>query len=149
MNKKISRYMASPRWQARTAPRTITLGDGCEVEIRPVQLSALMFNGTIPVTLMREAQDIEVGADGQYDMADVMRMLPLIDAVVLAVVIDPPLSRDGEDGTTSLDFLSLDERMLIFQEVNRPATELQSFRGEPDGDAAAASDGEDLRSAAE
>ena len=68
-------------------------------------------------------------------------MLPLINAVVLAAVVDPPLSTDGANDTIPLDDIPFADRVLIFQEVNRPATALEPFRPQPDGDEAAVSDG--------
>lgn len=142
-----SKYLA--RWRMRSAPRTLELSGGYSVEIRPVEIANLMFSGEIPLTLMREARDIKQGGDGEYDPEDMMRMLPLIDAVVLAAVTDPPLSRDGAGDTLPLSDIPFADRVLIFQEVNRPATELAPFRPEPDAGEAAAPGGEDLRGAAE
>ena len=134
-----SKYL--DQWRMRTAPRTIELSGGWPVDIRPVEIANLMFSGAIPMTLMREARDMKQNDAGEYDPEDMARMMPFIDAVVLAAVVDPPLSRDGAGDTLPLDAIPFADRVLIFQEVNRPATELQSFRQQPDGDDAAVSDG--------
>jgi hypothetical protein len=134
-----SKYLA--QWQARRAPRTLELSDGLMVDLRPVDITTLMFSGSIPMPLMREVMEMKPAADGEYDPNDVAVMMPLIDAVVLATVIDPPLSPDGAEGTLPLDAIWFVDKMSIYREVSKPATALQPFRQQPDGDEAPVSGG--------
>lgn len=136
-------------WKARTAPRVIELPSGLHVRVRPVLLENLMLSGTIPLTLMREVQAVRPRKGGGFREEDALKLTPVIDAVVLAAVIDPPLSREGSDETIALDEIPYTDRVAIFEEVNRPAAALASFRQQPDGDADAAPGGEELREAAE
>jgi hypothetical protein len=133
MSKRDIQYLS--RWKMRSAPRELVLSDGYPAAVRPAQLTNLMLNGTIPLTLMGRLKDIEPGEDGEFSPADMAEMLPLIDAVVLAVLIDPPVSREGDDDHIAIDDIPFIDKMTIFQEVNRPAAALEPFRPEPDGDA--------------
>lgn len=143
----VSKYLA--QWKARSAPRVIELSDGFQVSIRPVELTNLMLSGRIPITLLRQMQSIQPGPDGNYSDDATLEMVPAIDAVVLAVVIDPPVTREGSEDSIALDDIPFGDRVRIFEEVNRPAAALQSFREQPDGDAPAEPDSQDLRQAAE
>lgn len=134
--KRASVYLA--QWKERTRPRELELSDGFRVRIRPARVENLVISGTIPQTLLREMQAVDPQDDGTYSDEDVQKMLPVIDAVVLAVVIDPPVTRewDEDSDAIALDDIPFVDKVTIFQEVNRPATELQSFRQQPDGDEA-------------
>lgn len=135
-------------WKAATAPREVELSSGLTATIRPVRLENLVLSGSIPLTLLRQAQALKPREDGTFREEDALEMAGVIDAVVLAAVVDPPLTRDGGADSIALYDIPFTDRVKLFEEANRPATALQSFRGQPDGDAADAPDSEDLRPAA-
>ena len=147
MSNQTSQYLQA--WKARTAPRELELSDGFRVLIRPVEVMGLLLSGRIPMTLLRQMQDIQPGADGNYTPEDTIKMVPAIDAVVLAAVVDPPVTLEGGENSIAVGDIPLADRMAIFEEVNRPAAAMQPFRGQPDGDAVAAPVSQDLREAAE
>lgn len=136
-------------WKARMATRELVLEDGFTVEIRPVQLQNLVMSGRIPMTLVRQMQAVKPKADGTYREEDALKMVAAIDAVVLASVVDPKVTRDGGDDSIALEDIPFADRVRIFEEVNRPAAALQPFRGQPNGDGDVAPGGEELRAAAE
>ena len=127
------------------APREIELSDGGTVLVRPVKMENLLINRTIPVTLMRQMQAVKPNKDGTYKEEDAIKMAEAIDAVFLAAVVDPKVTRDGGEDSVALDDFAFSDRVRVFEEVNRPAAALQSFRVEPNGDADVALAGEDLR----
>lgn len=135
-------------WKAATAPREVELSSGLTATIRPVRLENLVLSGSIPLTLLRQAQALKPRKDGTFREEDALEMAVVIDAVVLAAVVDPPLTRDGGADSIALYDIPFTDRVKLFEEANRPATALQSFRGQPTGDAADAPGGEDLRPAA-
>lgn len=137
------------RWKAANAPREVELSNGLTATIRPVRLENLVLSGSVPLTLLRQAQALKPRKDGLFREEDALEMAGVIDAVVLAAVVDPPLTRDGGDESIALYDIPFADRVRLFEEANRPAAALQSFRGQPDGDAADAPGGEDLRAAAE
>ena len=135
-------------WKAATAPREVELSSGLTATIRPVRLENLVLSGSIPLTLLRQAQALKPRKDGTFREEDALEMAVVIDAVVLAAVVDPPLTRNGGADSIALYDIPFTDRVKLFEDANRPATALQSFRGQPDGDAADAPGGEDLRPAA-
>ncbi len=143
----MSKYLT--QWKVRSAPREIELSDGYRMLIRPVRLENLVMNGQIPLTLLRQMQAIRPRGDGSVPEEEALKMVDAIDAVVLAAVVDPPVTRAGGEDSVALADIPFADRVRIFQEVNAPATALQSFRGQPDGDADAAPRGEDVPPAAE
>ena len=136
------------QWKARVAPREIELSDGYKMLIRPVRLENLLMSGQIPLTLLRQVQDIKPGADGTVPEEEALKMVDAIDAVVLAAVAEPRVTREGGEDSIAIADIPFIDRVKIFQEVNSAAT-LQPFRGQPDGDADAAPGGQDLPPAAE
>jgi hypothetical protein len=141
----------SDRLQARkalVAPREIELSDGGTVLVRPVKIENLLINRTIPVTLMRQMQAVKPNKDGTYKEEDAIKMAEAIDAVFMAAVVDPKVTREGGDDSAALDDFAFSDRVKVFEEVNRPSAALQSFRGQPNGNTHAALGSEDLRPAA-
>jgi hypothetical protein len=137
------------QWKARSAAREIELSDGLTMVIRPVRLENLVLAGRVPLTLVRQMQALKPQKDGSYRDEDALKMADAINAVVLAAAVDPAVTRDGSDDSVALDDIPFADRVRIFEEANRPAAALQSFRGQPDGDADPAPDGEGVRPAAE
>jgi hypothetical protein len=136
-------------WKARLQPRELELSGGLTVLIRPVELQNLVIGGGIPLTLLKQMQAVKPQKDGTYRDEDAVKLAGAIDAVVLAAVVDPKVTKAGDDDSIAIDDIPYSDRVRIFEEVNRPAAALQSFRGQPNGDAGAASGGEDLPPAAE
>ena len=133
-------------WRKATAPREIDLGDGLTVLVRRVRLQDLIVTGSVPVTLIDDAAAAQkrLTKKGRATADDTRQILPMIDAVVLAVVIDPPLALVADDDHLALESISPDQRMKIFEAVNSEAAALRPFRGQPDGDEAAARGGDDV-----
>lgn len=136
-------------WQAAVAPREFTLSNGLAVLLRPVSLLNLVVAGTVPVTVLQEMDKARQRKHAPQDVAATVRMAAAIDAVVMAAVADPPITREGGPDSIPLDAIDFNDRVAIFQEVNRPAAAFGNFREQPDGDDAAAPDGQDLRPEAE
>ena len=136
------------QWKAATAPREVQLSNGLTATIRPVRLENLVLSGSVPLTLLRQAQALKPRKDGTFREEDALEMAGVIDAVVMAAVVDPPLTRDGSDNSIALYDIPFTDRVKLFEEANRPATAIQPFRGQPDGNEADAPGGEDLRTAA-
>lgn len=132
-------------WKARLEPREVELSGGLTVLIRPVELQNLVISGRVPLTLLRQAQAIKPQKDGSYKDEEVMKLAGLIDAVVLAAVVDPKVTEDGGEDSIALADIPYADRVRIFEEANRPAAALQNFRQQPNGDGGVAPNSEDLR----
>lgn len=136
-------------WKARLAPREVELPSGLTVLIRPAELQNLATGGRIPLTLLRQMRAIKPQKDGSYREEDAAKLAEAIGAVVLAVVVDPKVTKEGGDDSIAIDDIPYSDQVHIVEEVNRPATDLQPFREQPNGNADAAPGSEDLPPAAE
>lgn len=141
-------------WRERLALRPVTLGNGEVVLIQPVTLEVLVGKGTIPLPIFYESREAakrrsQKKAEGIDE--DFLKMLPGVNAVVMAAAAVPRVAEVEalDEGVIALDRLSLADRLLIYEEASGAARALRSFRGEPDGDAGAAPDGDDVPPAAE
>ena len=135
-------------WRDRVAPREIALSNGLTMLVRPVRLEDLITAGTVPLTLINRAQRIKTQKDGSYKDEDADALSKAVNAVVLAVAVDPRVTKDGAGDSIAVDDIPFLDRLDIFQEVNRPTAAVQSFPGEPNGSDALAPDGEDVQPAA-
>lgn len=132
------------------APRPVETSIG-EFLIKPVRLENLVMARRIPVTLVNKMAGIQRTNAGGFRMEDAVEIAEMIDAVVLAAVMDPPVTKDGGDDSLGLIDIPWEDRVLIFTEANRPAAALAGFpgTGEPGSGGDAAPDGEGVREAAE
>lgn len=145
-------------WSARFRPREVELTEGqaagLTVLVRPVRLDALVEAGTIPLPVwegFQEARQSRRPGDrrGMFD-EETLKTTRLINVVVMAAATDPRVTETGEEeGSIPLNWLSIPDRYRIFDEVLSPINGLSTFPGEPDGSAADAPGGEDVREAAE
>ena len=138
------------QWAHRIAPRTITLDSGIQVVIHPVTVESLVARGTIPLTLVQDAERATAGKGKRGGEENFLLTIPIINAVVMAAAVEPRFAdvADIESGVLSIDVLSLAERTLIFEEANAAATALAPFREQPGGDADTAPSGKNIRAVA-
>lgn len=130
--------------RAARLPVRVVLNDGTTVLVRRVRLKDLVIEGAIPLTLVDEMAAQKGARKKGSNLEEMKKLMPLLDAVALAAVVDPPIAREADEDHLGLGELSPDEKMLIFDEVNRAAEELRPFRGQPAGDADPARDGDDV-----
>lgn len=135
-------------WRAATDPREIVLSDGLTMLIRPVKLASLVVAGTIPLTLVNRVQRIKQAKGGGYSEEDTAAYVKAVGAVVMAVAVDPKVTKDGKGDSIAIDSMDFLDQQEIFLEVSTPTPAVETFPGEPDGSATSAPDGEDLRDAA-
>lgn len=131
-------------WRLALAPREVELSNGQTVLVRPVNLEDLVLDGSIPVTLGSQIKKLQKTKGGNYRQEDADKLFAMLEPVVLAAVVDPPVTREGDENNLALDEIWLTDRMAIFEEANRAATALKRFRGQPNGDADAARGGDDV-----
>lgn len=141
-------------WRTRLELRPVTLGNGEVILIQPVTLEVLVANGTIPLPIFLDSQEAAKQRQRKKSAGideDFLKMLPGVNAVVMAAAAVPRVAEVEalDEGVISLDRLSLVDRLLIYEEASGAARALRSFRGEPDGGADVAPDGDDVPPAAE
>lgn len=132
------------------APRPVELSIG-EVLIKPVKLENLVMSRRIPITLVKRMDGMQRTAAGGFKVEDAVEMAEMIDAVVMAAMVDPRVTVDGDEDSLALLDVPWEDRVLIFTEANRPAAALAPFPGgeQPGSGDSPAPDGEGVRPEAE
>jgi hypothetical protein len=136
--------MDKRQWRAARKIVTAT-PSGLDVTLRRVAIADLLANGKIPQTL--DTLTKRATADG-FSVSEAAEFMPLIDEVVRAAVIEPPIGETADDEHITLGELPFEDRMAIFQWANGDATALQPFRAEQNGDVESAHAGDDVSHAA-
>jgi hypothetical protein len=72
-----------------------------------------------------------------------------LNTVALATIVEPPVSENGDDDHLGLDEINGDDKMAIFNWVNREVEQLRPFREGENKPVAVVQSGNGLRSASE
>ncbi len=113
----------------------ITLTSGLTVLVKQVDMMALVMEGSIPATLLSQAQ--ENSQPGKtWDLSKVPELKEVLNAYALATIVSPPVVRGaGDDEHIGLDELAFTDKVMLFQRANAGVNSLAGFReeaGEPD-----------------
>lgn len=147
MSKEPSARLLAMR--ARNEPREITLTQGDTMLIRPVKLQNLVMSGSIPLTLVKKMETTQRTAAGGFSLEDAIKMTDVINAVVMAAAVDPPVTAEATDVSMGLEEIDFEDKIVIFTEANRDAADVAGFPGEHDGRDAPEPAGGEVREAAE
>jgi hypothetical protein len=115
---------------------TLTLPSGLVATIRNIGIFDLAARGNIPETL--DVLVKQATAPEGFSVSDVLRFVPLIDVVVQACLIDPPLAEEADAVHLTLAEIPIEDRLAIFAHVNGAADALRPFRSNGAADAVAA-----------
>ena len=138
----------SKKWREWREQRTETLElpSGLTVRVRKILLRDLVLYGKIPAPLFESTEKFTREKQGNQDLTvkelqEHPEFLQFIDHIVRATVIDPPLADQSDEEHLSIDELTFDDRMMIFNWNNGGAAELAPFPGESRTDERAGGDG--------
>lgn len=100
------------------ATQSITLPSGQTVTIRGADLLTLGANGVMPGTILATVQRYAAG-DLPNEITPEMfsQMGEVLNAYCLACVVDPPVSRDGANGTVPLASIPMQDKLHLFNLV--------------------------------
>lgn len=131
-----------------------TLPSGLEVLLRDVDISTLAIDSDIPNTLMDlitsdEFQKLSEDDAGRKVLENKADFNTFLKTLVKAVMVEPEIGEKPDDGHVLYSELSLDDRMFIFNFLNREATDLRPFRDETTEPDPAAQPGGSLQEHAE
>ncbi|RPI92883.1 MAG: hypothetical protein EHM40_11570 [Chloroflexi bacterium] len=119
------------QWRASRV-KDLTLPSGLDLKVRDVSMTDLMLSGRLPDSMLDFAQD--ASAQGAKDI-DLKAMVKnghdfqlLIDEVVMLCVVEPPIAKQPDDEHLGIDELNGDDKMFIFNWVNREVEQLRPFR---------------------
>jgi hypothetical protein len=141
-------------WRQRNAPVEVELPSGPVVLLRKVHIVDLVLNGTVPATLVTEAQ--QYSREGKLDAARLMsdpkemeKWLGLINPVVMAAFVEPKVGRESSADQLGIEEISGGDKLAVFQWCNEGAAALEPFRAQPDKRVEPVPDGAGVRAEAE
>jgi hypothetical protein len=110
---------------------TLNLSCGLTVTVRKVDLLDLAAQGQIPVPLHAAVQQMlaQQGAGG-LDIATLPERAAIIDLVVKAALVEPPLADAPSDDAITLDELPFVDRISIFSWAHEEAAQVATFPGD-------------------
>jgi hypothetical protein len=109
------------------------LPSGLTVTLRDVTMTDLMLTGKLPTSFVDLANDS--AGQGKPDV-DIKKMMEngaefrlVLDELVKIALVIPKIGDVADDDHITLDELPNDDKMFIFNVINREVTALHSFRG--------------------
>lgn len=121
-------------WREKlNATEEIELPSGPAVVRAHVTVLDLAAAGQIPTTLLTELDDLnrKTKGDPAKAGADLLtKIMPALDALVLAALVDPPVTRDGGADSLSLAEVPMVDKLALFARLNGAADTLRPFRGQ-------------------
>lgn len=129
------------------------LPSGLTVWVKDVTMMDLMLTGKLPPSLMDFADDANKQGQAEIDLKKIARngaeFKSMLDTVVLTCVVEPPITDQADDDHLGLDEINGDDKMAIFNWINREVTELRPFREGEAPPVAAVQPGNGLRHTSE
>jgi hypothetical protein len=137
-------------WRA-SLQETITLPSGLGVTLRKVALLDLVAQGKIPTPLLGLIESLSNNPKllNDFKIEDVPQFTAMLDIVVRAAVIDPPLGESADDEHLQVGELTLDDKMMIFNWGNAGTKAIAPFSGGSPAGERVGSDGGEVRTATE
>ncbi len=160
MNDQLARLQQSQQARRETLAQwrssrlhELQLPGGMTVWVMDVSMMDLMLTGKLPETLIEFADDAGKQGKGEIDLKKVVKsgtdFNAMLDTVVLACVVEPPVAEKGDDDHLGLDEINGDDKMAIFNWANREVEKIRPFREGEDQPVAAVLAGNGLREGAE
>lgn len=118
-------------WRAKRL-HEVDLPSGLSVTLRNITMTDLLFTGKLPPAMLDFAQDAANNGGSGVDLKELAKNGPdfkdLMDEVARLCVVSPAIGPVEDDEHITLEELSGDDKMFIFNWANREVSQLQSFR---------------------
>jgi hypothetical protein len=108
---------------------------GLKVFLREASMMDLVFSGKLPEPLVdaiqsasKDKQDVDLKSLARNG-AEFSKM---VEGLILMTVVEPPIAEKADDDHIGIAELSANDRMAIFNWLNREKNSLDSFRGGQD-----------------
>jgi len=110
----------------------LTLPSGLPVTVRDVTMTDLLLTGKLPASFVDMADEAAQNGGAGFDLKQLARngedFRLMLDALVNVALVSPQIGAQADDEHITLAELPNDDKMEIFNFVNREVTALQSFR---------------------
>jgi hypothetical protein len=110
----------------------VTLPSGLDVLLKDVTMTDLLLTGKLPESMMEMAQSAAEQGKKDIDLKALAKnghdLKILIDELTMICVVEPKIAGIPDDEHIGLDELSGEDKMFIFNWVNREVEQVRSFR---------------------
>ncbi len=110
----------------------ITLPSGLMVLVRDVSMTDLLFTGKLPEAMLDMLQTAAEGNNANVDLKELFKngedMRVLVDQLTTLCLLEPLVADKADDSHITLDELSANDKMFIFNWANREVEQVRSFR---------------------
>jgi hypothetical protein len=110
----------------------LTLPSGLVATVRDVTMTDLLLTGKLPASFVDMADDAAKNGASKLDLRTLAEngaeFKSMLNALVGIALVMPLIGEFSDDTHITLDELPNDDKMAIFNHVNREVTALQSFR---------------------
>lgn len=130
MNDKQEEHTLQAWRDRRQGGETFTTPTGLQIKVRRCSLMDLAEQGSIPAPLTGMVDAIFDQQDHSLTVDDVPEFIKVINMVVKAAVVDPPVADQPDETHVGLQELPVVDRLAIYNWANRPGA-LIPFRQEP------------------
>ena len=118
-------------WRASRV-HDLTLPSGLTIKLRDVTMTDLMLTGKLPDAMLEIAQESASGGKESIDLKAMAKsgadFKVMLDTLIRLCVVEPAIADLGDDEHLGIDEINGDDKMAIFNFVNRGAETLRPFR---------------------
>lgn len=109
-----------------------TLPSGLTVKLRDVTMTDLMFTGRLPDSIMKMMTDAADGGAQEFDLETLAKNTTefnqMLNTLVEVSLVEPKIGDVADEEHILLAEIPSDDKLDIFQFLNRGAEQLSSFR---------------------
>lgn len=110
----------------------LALPSGMPVWVKDLTMTDLMLTGKLPDVMFDLADDANQNGIGSVDLRKFSKNGPefesLLDTLVKLCIVEPPIAALGDEDHVGLREINADDKMFIFNWVNREVEQLRPFR---------------------
>ena len=112
--------------------KELPLPSGTVVFVKDVTMTDLMLTGKLPDSLLDVSQQAVSQGKENVDLKAISRngaeFKVMLDTLARLCIVEPPIADVGDDDHLGIDEISSDDKMAIFNWVNREVEQLKPFR---------------------
>ncbi len=131
----------------------LLLPSGLTITLKDITMTELMLSGQLPGSILAVAEEVKANGQQSIDLKQIAKngaeFGAMLNMIVKLSLIWPKLGDVPDDETATLDDFSGDDKMAIFNFINREVEQLKSFREGEDKPVAAIQHGDSLRETTE